>query len=69
MKKITISGFALGFFILADLDLCLLLLVYKLGYTNVAMKKTSTTLRSKVNLAILGLALFSTAQAKAFFDP
>lgn len=69
MKKITISGFALGFFILADLDLCLLLLVYKLGYTDVAMKKTSTTLRSKVNLAILGLALFSTAQAKAFFDP
>lgn len=63
------SGFAWGFFILADLDLCLLLLVYKLGYTGVAMKKTSTTLRSKVKLAILGLALFSTAQAKAFFDP
>lgn len=33
------------------------------------MKKTSTTLRSKVNLAILGLVLFLTAQAKAFFDP
>jgi hypothetical protein len=59
----------LGFFILADLDLCLLLLVYKLGYTGVAMKKTSTTLRSKINLAILGLAFFSTAQTEAFFDP
>lgn len=33
------------------------------------MKKTSTTARFKVKLTILGLALFSTAQAKAFFDP
>lgn len=69
VKKITISGFEFGFFILTDLDLCLLLLVYKLGYTNVAMKKTSTTLRSKVSLALVGLAIFSTSQSQAFFDP
>lgn len=33
------------------------------------MKKTSTTLRSKINLAILAGAFFLTAPTKAFFDP
>ncbi|MES2802763.1 MAG: hypothetical protein V4654_09750 [Bdellovibrionota bacterium] len=33
------------------------------------MKKTSNTLRSKVNFIVLSLTLFSTAQSWAFFDP
>ena len=73
VKNMTISGFEFELLILADLDLCLLLLVYKLGYTGVAMKKTSNTLRSKPNFIYLTLTmlvtLFSTAQSRAFFDP
>ena len=65
VKKITISGFEFEFFMTADLDLCLLLLVYKLGYTDVAMKKTSNTLR----FVVLSLTLLSSAQSWAFFDP
>ncbi len=69
VKNMTISGFEFGLLILADLDLCLLLFIYKLGYTGVAMKKTSNTLRSKVNFVVLTMTLFSTAQSWAFFDP
>lgn len=69
MKNITIRGFDCVFFILSDLDLCLLLLVFKLGYTVVAMKKTSTTLRSNLKLVLIASVAFIAAQAKAFFDP